>query len=312
MNLHINIDRQQAESQGSNSSITIFEPLTFEEENERLRLERQVERAFYQAGLALQALRDRRLYRSTHKTFQEYCKDRFGFAKSHSYRLIKAVEIVDNISKNVPNWGQNSTEVLSIFPTAESQVRPLKALPSAELQSLAWSKAVAKASGKVPSAKIVQEVVKQLKNQDQSTEFENQSRSSNNGNTNKIGFVPLENPRIGQEVRICKNHTLFPQQLGIITQINNNRSVIVEFKNQKQSEPIDLKDLEIQRMVDKNGKVATPSEGINYVPGVGVEWYVRVDESTWNKLDRYAKQIGTATLGNAIARLLESELDETT
>ena len=80
----------------------------------------------------------------------------------------------------------------------------------------------------------------------------------------------------------------------------------MEFKNQKQSESIDLKDLEIQRMVDKNGKVSTPNEGINYVPGVGVEWYVRVDEETWNKLDRYAKQIGTATLGNAIARLLKS------
>ncbi len=287
----------------------IIEPLTLEEESERLRLERQVERAFYQAGLALQALRDKELYRSTHKTFQEYCKDRFGFAKSHSYRLIKAVEIVDNISKNVPNWGQNSTEVLSIFPTAESQVKPLKALPNAELQSLAWSKAVAKASGKVPSAKIIKEVVDQLKNQDKLTELENHSRSSRNRKTSNIKFVPLENPRIGQEVRICNNHSLFSQQLGIITQISNNRSVIVEFQSQKQSASIDLKDLEIQRMVDKDGKVSSPSEGINYVPGVGVEWYVRVDEETWHKLDQYAKRIGTATLGNAIARLLESELD---
>ncbi|MGK7895602.1 MAG: hypothetical protein AB4372_18805 [Xenococcus sp. (in: cyanobacteria)] len=287
----------------------IFEPLTLEEEGERLILERRVERTFYQAGLALQTLRDQRLYRSTHKTFQEYCQERFNFSRSYSYRLITSVGIVDNIVKNVANWQQNSTEVLSIFPTAESQVRPLKALPSAELQSLAWSKAVTKAAGKVPSDKIVQVVVNQLKKQDQSTELENHSQSPNNGKTNKIRFVPLENPKIGQEVRICKNHPLFPHQKGIISQITHNRSVIVEFKNQKQSEPIDLRDLEIQRMVDKNGKVSTPSEGINYVPGVGVEWYVRVDEETWHKLDRYAKKIGTATLGNAIAQLLESELD---
>ena len=309
MNLPINIDRQQAEPQGSKSSITILEPLTLEEEGNRLILERRVERTFYQAGLALQTLRDQRLYRSTHKTFQEYCQERFNFSRSYSYRLITSVGIVDNIVKNVANWQQKSTDVLSIFPTAESQVRPLKALPSAELQSLAWSKAVAKASGKVPSAKIVKEVVDQLKNQDESTELENHSRSSRNRKTSNIRFIPLENPRIGQEVRICNNHSLFSQQLGIITQISNNRSVIVEFQSQKQSASIDLKDLEIQRMVDKDGKVSSPSEGINYVPGVGVEWYVRVDEETWHKLDQYAKRIGTATLGNAIARLLESELD---
>ena len=119
----------------------------------------------------------------------------------------------------------------------------------------------------------------------------------------------MENPRIGQQVRICKNHPLFPQKLGIITQIPNNRSVIVELNNQNSRELIDLKDLEIQRIVDKNGKVSAPYEGVNYVQGVGVEWYVRVDEETWQKLDRYAKKIGTATLGNAIARLLESKLD---
>ena len=274
---------------------SIFEPLTLEEENERLRLERQVERAFYQAGLALQTLRDQKLYRSTHKTFQEYCQDRFNFSRSYSYRLINAVKIVDNISKNVANWQQNSNNIL---PTTESQVRPLKSLPSAELQSIAWSQAVEKASGKVPTAKIVKEVVHQLKNK---------------GNTHKPEptkrFVPLKNPRIGQRVRICKNHPLFPQELGIITQIPNNRSAIVELSNQKQRELIDLKDLEIQRIVNSNGKVATPSEGINYVPGIGVEWYVRVDEETWKKLDQYAKTVGTVTLGSAISRLLESELD---
>jgi hypothetical protein len=58
--------------------------LTEEEERDRLHLERKVERAFYEAGKALMELRDRRLYRSTHKTFEEYCRDRFG----HSRRLL--------------------------------------------------------------------------------------------------------------------------------------------------------------------------------------------------------------------------------
>ncbi|MGK7898704.1 MAG: hypothetical protein AB4372_35095 [Xenococcus sp. (in: cyanobacteria)] len=273
----------------------ILEPLTLEEESERLRLERQVERAFYQAGLALKTLRDQKLYRATHHNFRDYCQERFGFGKSAVYYLISAVDIVDNLKKSPP--------MVDTLPTSERQVRPLKSLKASQ-QRKAWAEAVEQAQG-VPTAKIVKEVVKQLKKQDKSTELEKHSQSSHNGNTNNIRFVSLENPRIGQQVRICQNHPLFPHQQGIITQITNNRSVIVKFKNQKQSEPIDLKDLEIQRIVDKNGQVSTPSEGINYVRGVGVEWYVRVDEETWNKLDRYAKQTGTATLGAAIARLLE-------
>ncbi|MGK7897738.1 MAG: hypothetical protein AB4372_30005 [Xenococcus sp. (in: cyanobacteria)] len=93
--------------------ITILEPLTLEEESERLRLERQVEREFYQAGLALQKLRDKKLYRSTHKTFQEYCQDRFGFTKRSAYYLIDAVKIVDNLKKCEP--------LVHILPTSERQ-----------------------------------------------------------------------------------------------------------------------------------------------------------------------------------------------
>ena len=52
--------------------------LTEQEISDCLHLERKVERAFFEAGKALMELRDRKLYRSTHKTFEEYCRDRFG------------------------------------------------------------------------------------------------------------------------------------------------------------------------------------------------------------------------------------------
>ncbi len=80
-------------------SIAEIEPaLTYEDERDRLRLEKQVERAFYLAGCALRELRDRRLYRSTHKSFREYCQDRFGFTRRRSDYLIGAAEVVDNLS----------------------------------------------------------------------------------------------------------------------------------------------------------------------------------------------------------------------
>jgi hypothetical protein len=54
--------------------------LTEEEQRDHLHLERKVERAFFEAGRALTELRDRRLYRSTHRTFEKYCRDRFGYS----------------------------------------------------------------------------------------------------------------------------------------------------------------------------------------------------------------------------------------
>ncbi len=233
------------------SLTTIFEPLTLDEENERLHLERQVERAFYQAGLALQLLRDQKLYRSTHNTFQEYCQDRFGFTKRSAYYLIDAVQIVDNLQKSEP--------LVHIMPTSERQCRALKSLKPSQQQE-AWNKAVAQARGKVPSSRIVRDVVNQIKNQDTQPKNNHQLKS-------KIKFIPLKNPSIGQRVRIGSEHPLLAQELATITQIPNNRTVVLELDNQSR-QLINIKDLEIERVVDKNNKVTASFEGVNYVQGV--------------------------------------------
>jgi hypothetical protein len=64
------------------------------------------ERAFYEAGKALMKLQSRKLYRNIHKTFEEYCKDRFEFERRHPYRLIEAIRFVENLIKMCPNWTQ--------------------------------------------------------------------------------------------------------------------------------------------------------------------------------------------------------------
>jgi hypothetical protein len=146
------------------------EELSETEERDRLHLERRVERAFFEAGRALAELRDRRLYRSTHSTFEEYCKDRFGFERRHPYRLIEAAGVVDNLIKMCPDWTQNEIEddpatvhsdQRQILPTSEGQVRPMTKLEP-EQQQEAWVKAVEQAGGKVPPARIVKNVVQQI------------------------------------------------------------------------------------------------------------------------------------------------------
>ncbi|MGF1938781.1 MAG: hypothetical protein RM347_031220 [Nostoc sp. ChiQUE02] len=155
------------------------EELSETEERDRLHLERRVERAFFEAGKALAELRDRRLYRSTHKTFEEYCRSRFAYTHRHVNYLIAASNVVDNIimgtngSQNeIPdemgtNGSQNEisdemgTNGSQILPTTERQVRPLTKLEPSQQQEV-WRQAVEQAGGKVPPARIVKDVVQRI------------------------------------------------------------------------------------------------------------------------------------------------------
>lgn len=132
--------------------------MTTDEEGDLLHLERLVERAFYEAGMALMQLRDRRLYRTTHVTFEEYCRDRFDYVRRRSYQLIDAAKIYNNLSEKCEQF-------VHILPTREGQVRPMSQLNTEE-QVLAWSTAVEEAGGKVPTGRIVKDVVQRIKDKE--------------------------------------------------------------------------------------------------------------------------------------------------
>ncbi|YAF99338.1 MAG: hypothetical protein AB3A66_28260 (plasmid) [Nodularia sp. CChRGM 3473] len=152
---------------------------TEQEQSDRLHLERKVEKAFYEAGKALSELRDRRLYRSTHRTFEEYCRDRFGYTHRHVNYLIAGSLVVDNIimgtnssqNEKANEMGTNSsqnekvdgtgTSRSQILPTAEGQVRPLTKLEPQQQQEV-WQQAVEEAGGKVPSGRVVKDVVQRI------------------------------------------------------------------------------------------------------------------------------------------------------
>lgn len=147
--------------QGKKTAVEVIEELTEEELASRQRLELKVERAFYEAGYALRELRDRRLYRSTHKTFEQYCKDRFGYERRHPYRLIDAAGVIENLCPNRTH-DEKSFEPRQILPTKLEQVRPLTALEP-EVQREVWQQAVEQSGGKVPSGRIVKGIVEKLK-----------------------------------------------------------------------------------------------------------------------------------------------------
>ncbi len=132
--------------------------LTEEEMHLRFHLERKVERAFYEAGKALMELKDKRLYRSTHKTFEEYCKGRFGYSRDTAYLKMSAANVFDNIQKFLPTNGRQIP-----MPTNERQLRDLaKANLEPEVQATVWLKGVKEADGGVPSGRIVKNVVQRI------------------------------------------------------------------------------------------------------------------------------------------------------
>ncbi|MEH1865335.1 MAG: hypothetical protein V7K69_10020 [Nostoc sp.] len=133
--------------------------LTEEEQSLRLQFERQVERAFLSAGQALMELRDRRLYRSTHRTFEEYCRDRFNYSRDAAYLKISATVVYENLQKFLPTIGRQIP-----MPTNERQLRFLaKAELEPAVQADVWQQAVEQAGNKIPSGRIVKGVVDRIR-----------------------------------------------------------------------------------------------------------------------------------------------------
>lgn len=100
-------------------------------------------KTFVDVGQALLAIRDARLYRAQFGTFEDYCRERWGWQRNYANKLISAAETVDRLGTIVP-----------ILPATESQVRPLTQLPP-EVQPIAWQKAVETApNGKITAAHV--------------------------------------------------------------------------------------------------------------------------------------------------------------
>lgn len=120
--------------------------LTTAERAELGRYEKVIERgidAFMDVGSALIAIRDDKLYRATHGTFEDYCRARWDMSRSYAYRTIGAAEVIENLSP-----------IGDILPVNEAQTRPLVKLEP-EQQREAWADAVEHAPDGKPTAAAV-------------------------------------------------------------------------------------------------------------------------------------------------------------
>lgn len=131
-----------------------METLTTQETVRLCELERIIQKGkdtFVEVGTALSEIRDSRIYRSTFKTFEDYCQKRWDFNRDYASKMIMAAEVVGNLSTIVDK------------PKTESQARPLAKLP-AEQQPAAWERAQEKAKdeGKPVAARHVKAAVAEV------------------------------------------------------------------------------------------------------------------------------------------------------
>jgi hypothetical protein len=92
-------------------------------------LEAVIERGlatFIEVGEALREIRDARLYRETHSTFEAYCRERWGWTRQHVNRQIAAAQIIPYL------------EPTGSIPSMERQARELAAIRDPDEQIEVW------------------------------------------------------------------------------------------------------------------------------------------------------------------------------
>lgn len=101
-------------------------PLTKDEANWLATCEQTIDEGlstFLAVGSALVEIRKNKLYRSSHRTFESYCRERFQLKRQRAYELMGAAEVVNSLS-------EISDKDQELFlPERESHANALAALP---------------------------------------------------------------------------------------------------------------------------------------------------------------------------------------
>lgn len=108
-------------------------------------------KTFYEVGIALADIRDRKLYRADYGTFEEYAERRWQMTRSRAYQMIDAAGVVSTIV---------DTELPA--PANEGQARELGRVPKPE-RAAVWAETVERTDGK-PTAAAVRETYEQRQN----------------------------------------------------------------------------------------------------------------------------------------------------
>lgn len=107
--------------------------------------------SFVEVGDALMTIRDDKLYRQHHDTFEAYCRDRWGFADSRARQLIGAVETVTAVTVGG-----------GPVPTSERQARALAPVKNDPDDAAEAMRRASDNTGGKPTADAIAEAVTEI------------------------------------------------------------------------------------------------------------------------------------------------------
>lgn len=104
------------------------EPISLTESKQLVSLESKIEagqKTFLEVGLALAEIRDNKLYRSDYSTFEDYCKEKWGWEKRYWQYVIAASETVRNLpepSRTIVHSESQARELSKAAPEQREEV----------------------------------------------------------------------------------------------------------------------------------------------------------------------------------------------
>jgi hypothetical protein len=117
---------------------------------------------FVEVGNALATIRDERLYRESHETFEDYCREAWGFARNYANKMIaasEAVAAVESVDTTVPTITseRQAREVAAIIRN-EGPERAAEVLQEVADAGPVTAKAIRETARPTKTVTIVEEV----------------------------------------------------------------------------------------------------------------------------------------------------------
>lgn len=100
----------------------IPDSLSADEQEQLERCERMIrkhEGAFFEYAFALLQIRDKRLYRSSHPSFQSYCREKLGWSRAYALRIAQAGEVIEGLPDGVRSLVKNEHTARILSRVAE-------------------------------------------------------------------------------------------------------------------------------------------------------------------------------------------------
>jgi len=132
----------------------VGEELSAEESNRLKACENAVKdglTSFVEVGTALMEIRDNKLYRQTHKTFESYVQSVLALSRPRAYELMDSAQVMAELS-GIPD--------ISRLPLNEGQATELRRWKTPEERSEKWKAVLAAAGEQTITAKFIRQTLK--------------------------------------------------------------------------------------------------------------------------------------------------------